>query len=394
MRICFVVQRYGEGVAGGAELACRQFATRMAGRGHDVHVATTCALNYTDWANHFPAGESEIDGVHVHRLPVASPRDNELFNSLNHRVMSGYKPVPLHLQRTWMRAQGPYTPELVAWLCDTAASFDAIAFFTYLYWTTWAGLTAVCRRTTTVLHPCAHDEPPLYMPLFDRLVRLPDGLALFTEEEASLLHDRFHLSTPRAITGIGIDLQPRGDAAEFRSSVPGLGERPYLLYVGRVDPHKGSTELFEFFVAYKRRNPGPLALVVVGDPVLPLDVHPDVFSAGYVSEARKTGAMAGAMALVHPSYFESFSLVLCEAWMQEAPALVQGRCAVLAGQARRSGGGLPYTGFAEFEAGVDRVWADERLRNAMGRAGRQYVIDNYQWEHVLDQYEQLLAAVS
>ncbi|MDQ1396729.1 MAG: hypothetical protein QOG64_1988 [Acidimicrobiaceae bacterium] len=390
-----MVQRYGEEVAGGAELACRQFAVRMAARGHDVHVATTCARNYTDWANAFPAGDSEVEGVTLHRLPVVSQRDNELFNALNPRLLAGYKPVPLHLQRSWMRAQGPYTPALAQWLAGEAGRFDVVSFFTYLYWTTWAGLPVAARRTATVLHPCAHDEPPLYLPIFDPLVRVPDGLAMFTEEEAALIRDRFHLDRPEAVTGIGIDVTAVGDAAAFRATAGGaLGDRPYLLYVGRVDPHKGSTELFDFFVTYKARNPGPLALVVVGDPVLPLDAHPDVVPVGFVAEEAKTGAMAGALALVQPSYFESFSLVLCEAWVQGRPALVQGRCAVLDGQVRRSGGGLPYTGFAEFEAAVDRLWGDPGLREAMGQAGRRYVEANYHWDAVLDRYERLLEAVA
>ena len=131
----------------------------------------------------------------------------------------------------------------------------------------------------------------------------------------------------------------------------------------------------------------------MGDPVLPLDTHPDVISTGFVSEAAKRTAMRDAIALVHPSYFESFSLVLCEAWVQRTAALVQGRCAVLAGQARRSGGAIPYTGFAQFEAAIDRLWADPPLRTRLGLAGRRYVEQRYRWEDVLDRYESFLATV-
>ena len=38
MRILFVVQRYGAQVPGGAELATREFATRLALRGHATEV--------------------------------------------------------------------------------------------------------------------------------------------------------------------------------------------------------------------------------------------------------------------------------------------------------------------------------------------------------------------
>ena len=77
---------------------------------------------------------------------------------------------------------------------------------------------------------------------------------------------------------------------------------------------------------------------------------------------------AGSLALVQPSYFESFSMVLTEAWALRRPALVQGACAVLRGQAERSGGAIPYEGFAELEAAIDLLVADPSLRRAMGAA--------------------------
>ena len=43
MRVLYVVQRYGEEIAGGAEQHTRAFAERLAGRGHNVTVLTTCA---------------------------------------------------------------------------------------------------------------------------------------------------------------------------------------------------------------------------------------------------------------------------------------------------------------------------------------------------------------
>src|SRR5204862_642222 len=113
MKLGFVVHRYGEEVAGGAEWACRQFAIRMGDRGHDVHVATTCARDYTDWANVFPAGDSADAGITVHRFPVERERDKGVFDPINARVLAGDQPVPLHLQRTCMHMQGPRAPSLV-----------------------------------------------------------------------------------------------------------------------------------------------------------------------------------------------------------------------------------------------------------------------------------------
>lgn len=391
MRVLFAVQRYGPEVAGGAERHCRQFAIRLAARGHEVEVLTTCALSYVDWENVLPPGPELDDGVLVHRLPVARPRDNHLFAELNARVLTSVD-ASYRLQRTWMEMQGPLVPGLRPWLEGGARAYDVVVFFTYLYFTTWAGLAACAGRVPTVLHPTAHDEPAFWLPVFDLTFHQPRAFAFSTEEEEALVRRRSRTHRPSAVIGVGTDLDGRGDAAAFRAAY-GLGDRPYLLFVGRLDPGKGSDEVHSFFTTYKSRRPGDLTLVVVGDPVKPLAPHPDVVVTGFLDPETVAGAYAGALALVQPSYFESFSMVLTEAWAHRLPALVQGRCEVLAGQARRSGGGIPYSGYAEFEAALDLLLEDAGLRRRLGEAGRAYVEAHYEWSAVMDRYEAFLERV-
>ena len=394
MRLLFVVQRYGHEVFGGAEFACRQFASRMFKRGHDVEVLTSCAVSYVDWANAYPPGVTNLDGVTIHRLAVDEPRDHRYFGPLNSRVVWGHKPVPLYLQRQWMKVQGPSLPELTPWLWERAASYDAIIFFTYLYYTAWAGLpVATARSVATLLHPTAHNEPPLYLRLFDTMFRQPAAFGFLTKEEAALVWRRFRVRRPSIVTGVGVDCDVEADEATFRSTYS-LEDRPYVLFLGRVDPGKGSDELFDFFVTYKARNPGPLALVVVGEPVTPPPPRSDVVVTGFVDESIKQSALAGAAALIQPSYFESFSMALTEAWVHGKPAIVQGSCDVLLGQVQRSGGGIPYRGFAEFEAALDLVLGDQHLARALGEAGRTYTLRHYEWNQVLEPYERFLGTIT
>jgi glycosyltransferase involved in cell wall biosynthesis len=395
VRLLFVVQRYGHEVAGGAELACRQYATHLAARGHDVEVLTSCAINYVDWANEYPPGEETLDGVIVHRLPVRRAREHRFFGPLDFRAVWQHRPSSLVLQEAWMQAQGPDLPGLAPWLDQRAGDYDLVVFFTYLYYTTWRGLSAVAGRVPTVLHATAHDEPPLWLQVFDQMLVLPSAYAYFTEEERDLITRRTSRPRPGRVVGIGTDLDAgrSADGARFRARFD-LGDRPYLLYVGRLDPSKGSVELYEQFLAYKDRHADDLALVVVGDPVSPLPAHPDVVLTGYVEDQLKADAIAGCLALAQPSYFESFSMILVEAWAQAKPAVVQGRCEVLRGQAERSGGGLAYLDFAGFEAAVELLVGDVDLAARLGRAGRRYVEARYSWETVLDRYEALLRATS
>jgi glycosyltransferase involved in cell wall biosynthesis len=286
-----------------------------------------------------------------------------------------------------MRMQGPFMPAITGWLAERSRLFDVNVFFTYLYYSTWAGLPAAAAPT--VLHPTAHDEPPIYLPLFDAVFRLPTAFAFSTEEEAAFVHHRFRVNRPSRVIGIGIDLDRSGDVSEFRRRFE-LGDRPYIVCVGRIDPAKGSLELHRYFAEYLKRHRSDLVLVFIGEEVTPLPPHPGVVKTGFVDEQTRDAGIEGAELLVQPSYFESFSLVLCESWAMGVPALVQGANEVLVGQSMRSGGGLAYRSYQEFEVSLDRLLADPPLRRMMGQAGRSHVERKYRWSTVLERYEGFL----
>src|SRR5262249_38965919 len=162
-------------------------------------------------------------------------------------------------------------------------------FITYLYWTTWAGLRACAGAVPTLLHPTAHDEPPMRMSIFEEVLRAPDGYVFLTPEEAALVRERFPGSPPGDVVGIGVEMDRPGDPGAFRRRF-GLGEAPYLLHVGRVDPAKGASELIDYFVAYKRRNLSDLKLVLLGALLVDNPTHPDILTTGFVDDETRNDA--------------------------------------------------------------------------------------------------------
>jgi glycosyltransferase involved in cell wall biosynthesis len=222
-------------------------------------------------------------------------------------------------------------------------------------------------------------------------MRAVDAFAFSTPEEEELVRRRFAVTTPGAQIGIGIDLETPGRAADFRRR-HGI-EAPYLLCIGRMDANKGTSDLAVTFARYKTANPGSLRLVLIGDPVSPPDVHPDIDVLGVVDDTDKHDALDGCVALVSPSYFESFAMVITEAWAYRRPVLVQGANDVLLGHVSRSHGGLSYRSDDEFSGAVNSLLAESGRRGELGAAGRTHAEAVFGWDAVLGRYEQLLSSV-
>jgi glycosyltransferase involved in cell wall biosynthesis len=389
VKLAVVTPRYGREVPGGAETAARLLATRLATRpGFTVAVLTTCALDATTWDDHYPSGATELDGVRVHRFPVEGRRSAD-FDACTELVVRRGRRVTDGEQREWIEKQGPVAPALIDAIAHSDA--DAIAFHPFLYHPTVAGVPRVAHRA--VLHPAAHDEPMLRLPLYRSVFGSAAGLAYWSEPERHLVETRFTVaSKPAVVVGLGVDAG-EGSTPEARREL-GLDDRPYLLCLGRVDDGKGARLLAECFAHYKTRRGGPLQLVFAGPVINDPPAHPDIVTAGAVTDAVKWGLLRGAWALVSPSAFESFSIVLMEAWSVGTPALVNGRCAVTVDHAGRSGGALAFANYAELEVELDRLTNSATLRAALGRAGQTYVDRHHTWKDVIDRYARFVRGVS
>ncbi len=439
MKLAFIVQRYGPDILGGSEYHCRLIAERLAGR-HQVEVLTTCARDYITWKNEYPEGADRVRGVTVRRFANSRTRDISTFNRFSDRIFNS--PHQRADETEWLKQQGPWCPGLIEYLERHHASYDALIFFTYLYAPTVLGLRV--DPTRSILVPTAHDEPAIHLDLYKDVFSLPAGIAYNTEVERRFLTTHFSIRALAEETiGCGVDLpqhhaypRPRRSDAQFDQAPgrpfdqapgrptesaadepadAGSDEEPdaypshlaargarfrrrhrlhgaFALYGGRIEPGKGCEELIEYFSGYVEDG-GEASLALMGVKLMPLPEEPFIRFAGLLSETERLEALEAATVVSVPSPYESLSLLALESFAVGTPILANARSDVLVDHCQRSNAGLYYADRDEFIECLRLLVADEPLRAAMGRNGRDYVRRHYRWDIILAKYERMITGI-
>jgi len=393
-RVAIVVQRCHESVVGGSEALAWQYAQLLSGT-FEVDVLTSTALDYVSWKSALPIGVEARDGIRVHRFEPAFIREDYWYN-LHTRMMTELQPHVAHgaratrwreaLQDEYVRFQGPYCPELNTWLARHQQEFAAVLFCTYLYPTTHIGVRSVPSRKS-ILIPTLHDEPPAYLRVYaDVHARIGHCIWLTDAERRTAA--KLWRSDRGEVIGMAVD-----DAEAVQ---PERRERPYFLYCGRIEPAKGADQLLEAFERLRAQGDCDAQLVFTGTDVLGLPRSPDIDYLGFVGEERKRALMAGALAFVLPSRYESFSIVTLEAMAQRTPVLVNAACEVMRDHIDASGGGLHYSSTEEMVESMRKLYSlGVAERKRIGDAGRRYVVDRYSRDrvqaHLVDFVERAIA---
>ncbi len=392
MKLAIVVQRYGLAVNGGAELHARYVAEHLA-RHAQVEVWTTCASDYVTWRNDLPPGEERINNIPVRRFPVKRERDPLVFGRISERVFNHPHSVGDELE--WLEEEGPTSPALIAHIERHAGEQDFCLFFSYRYYHAFHGVRAVASKA--VLIPTAERDPAAGLSIFAPVFRGVRALMYNSPEERAMIQAiAGNVDVPSVVVGVGSEVPANTQPQRFRQKFGVRG--PFAVYVGRIDENKGCRELFDYFDAYLREQAGRLTLVLIGNSLLEIPKHPRIRHVGFVDDADKFDAIAASELLIMPSFFESLSMVALEAWALGKPVLANAKCDVLKGQCTRSNAGLYYNSRSEFVETLRAIEFNKWLAGTLGRNGRQYYRDHYDWPVIerkyLDMLQQLEGATS
>ena len=230
-----------------------------------------------------------------------------------------------------------------------------------------------------------------------RLKRLVDEMLDFSRLEAGRARlTRTAINLAEVASDAITELKPladrkRGIREAFRRRHRLFGH--VALYGGRIDPGKGCEELFEYFATYRDAG-GDATLALMGAKLMPLPETSWLRFAGMLPEAERLQALDAADVVVVPSPLESLSLLALEAMAMGTPVLCNARAEVLVEHCRRSNAGLYYADRDEFVEALSLLMADDRLRTAMGRNGRDYVQAHYRWEVILGKYDRLISGLT
>ncbi len=155
---------------------------------------------------------------------------------------------------------------------------------------------------------------------------------------------------------------------------PAPPEKPFFLYVGRLEKLKGVQDLVELFRSYREAD-----LLIVGDggyaPTLRASAAglDNVRFVGTLHPASVGLFYDKAIAVLVPSLcYETFGWPIAEALNQGTPVVAR-RIGALAENVEESGGGFAFDTLEECRLAMERLRTEPGLRERLGRDGRAVV---------------------
>lgn len=410
-KIAFVVVRYGEDINGGAEYHCQMLAERLLDE-YDVEVLTTCVRDVSTGDNYYPEGIENWNGVTIRRFksdPV-NPQNERMYDKKAKparrlrrffyqfrllKFLSLFIPVWHFKQEDEMNAMNAsmfYSPGLNSFIQSHKDDYKAFIAMSLDYPTFY--YTAIHAGEKTIAIPTMHYAKISFRSLLTSVVSKIAYVGFNTGEEQKLGEGIFGKALGRhGIISVGCEesLAADWDATKMKYSIPDN----YLLYVGRITGVK-LYRLIPYFIEYKERyKESSLKLLLVGGCTIDKVDHPDIIYSGFVSDEEKMAILQHAAIVVNPSNGESLSLILLEAMSQGKPMLVNGHCKVLKEHCYKSDwASLYYINNASFNGALNKMENSVSLREAMGKKGVKYVVNNYNWKLIMGRLKSVVHSIN
>jgi glycosyltransferase involved in cell wall biosynthesis len=188
---------------------------------------------------------------------------------------------------------------------------------------------------------------------------------------------------------------PESELASTRAAPVRDGQRPYFLFVGRLEAMKGLQEVIPHF-----GENAPADLLVAGSGAYEPELRrlaagsTRVRFLGQTSSEDLQGLYRDALALIAPSLgFEVFPMVVLEAFCRSTPVIAR-NVGPYPQLIEESGGGLLFGDGQELRVALDRIAADSELRALLGARGRRAVETRWSEQTATSAYLELVGATA
>jgi glycosyltransferase involved in cell wall biosynthesis len=381
MRILHVVPSYYPAVRyGGPIQSVHALATANVDRGHEVHVYTT-----------------NVDGPSNSQVPLGQPVDRDGVCVWYYATNMGRR---LYRSLDMGRA-----------LRSSLKGFDIVHLHSVFLWPT----SAAARVARDVGVP--YIVAPRGMLVKDLIQRKSSiakraWIALFERrniDRAAAVHVTSEIESkelkelgfnPRRIALVpnGVELPPIESPRNSTTNAVSAQSRPVILFLGRVNWKKGIDRLIPAIVHVPEAE-----LVIAGNdeenyrPTLETlaersGVAERVRFLGPVGNTEKWDLLRKAKMLVLPSYSENFGNVILEAMAVGCPVVVTPEVG-LAPTVRNANAGIVVEGTPEkLAAAINGLLQDRDQCRRMGEAGRRIATEQFSWDAIAGQMEQVYRA--
>jgi glycosyltransferase involved in cell wall biosynthesis len=253
------------------------------------------------------------------------------------------------------RLRYSYAADLLPWLRDHAARFDAViveGIWQYHSFAAWRALAGTKTPYFVFTHgmldpwfkhtyPLKHLKKWLYWPWSDYRVLRDAKAVLFTcEDERLLARQSFWLYRAKErIVSYGTSRPPQDEngtlAAQFIAAYPQLAGKRLLLFLSRIHEKKGCDLLLDAFAMSASSDPR-LHLVMAGpdknslaaslkERALKIGIAERITWTGMLEAELKWGAFHAAEVFCLPSHQENFGIVVAEALACGKPVLISNK---------------------------------------------------------------------
>lgn len=213
------------------------------------------------------------------------------------------------------------------------------------------------------------------------------------------------LCAPAIVEPNGIDwaqFDPLPEAGCFRKAHPEIGDRPIVLFLGRLHAKKGLDLLLPAFAQIANTQ----AMLVLAGPddggyikevrnmIERHHLNDRVIETGMLPGRDRIEALVDADMFVLPSYQENFGVAVVEALAAGLPVIISDQVAIheqitraQAGQAGQIGQVIP-TEIQPLVAALDRWLGDDSLRHAASAKARDFARSAFDWNAIAENWRQ------